>query len=331
MNVPRRAFLGGALSCTGYLIGSLTLLPSTSRRAFAGTPKKRVVAEEDFARIEQIADGVWAVISTPLKDGGRHFTTTSNGGIIAGRDGVLVVEGFYSNEGAAWLAGHARELTGREPTHAVVTHYHADHTRGLGGLRSGRPDEAGPLRMLTTPTTRGLLVDDEKEQEDEGVLPEAGIDDEGDGVEIDLGGKRVRLVPRRGHTPSDVTVHIEEPKVVWCGDLVWNGLFPNYVDAIPSHLTRHCEELLGKAGTTYVPGHGDLGDAAGLDPYLGLILDLEHAARKAVEQGTPAAEAAEAYRIPESLGKWTMFSPDYFERAFLAWERELTETQAERG
>jgi glyoxylase-like metal-dependent hydrolase (beta-lactamase superfamily II) len=243
----------------------------------------------------------------------------SNGGIIAGRDGVLVVEGFYSDEGSAWLAAQVRELTGREPSHVVVTHYHADHTRGLAGLSDGRPDDVAPLRMLTTPKTRELLV-----EKQEPVIPEADIADTGEGKSIDLGGMRVRVVPRLGHTPSDVTVELEEPRVVFCGDLVWNGMFPNYVDAIPSHLTEHCEAILGRQGTTYVPGHGDLGDAASLDPYLGVIRDIEKSARRAVEKGTPAAEAAAEYEVPESLGEWMTFSPDYFERAFGAWERELT-------
>jgi glyoxylase-like metal-dependent hydrolase (beta-lactamase superfamily II) len=322
MTCPRRDFLRGALGCTTYLLSGLSLLPFSSIRAFTSTPRFKVVAEEDFARIEQVADGVWAVVSTPLKDGGQHFTTVSNGGIIAGRDGVLVVEGFYSDEGSAWLAGQVRKLTGREPSHVVVTHYHADHTRGLGGLRDGRPDDAGPLRMLTTPKTKELLT-----EEKEPVIPEADIADKGDGKSIDLGGKRVRVVPRLGHTPSDVTIELEEPDVVFCGDLVWNGMFPNYVDAIPSHLTDHCEAILGRKGAIYVPGHGDLGNAKTLDPYLGVIRDIEKSARRAVEQGTPAAEAAAEYKIPESLGEWMTFSPDYFERAFLAWERELTSNE----
>lgn len=319
MEIPRRSFLRRATGCVAHLLAGVALAPAAARRAFAATPRKRVVAEEPFARIEQVADGVWAVVSTPLKDGGRHFTTTSNGGIIAGREAILVVEGYYTEEGSAWLAGQVRKLTGREATHAVVTHYHADHTRGLRGLQVDRPDGAGPLRMLTTPATRQRLVEHEEK-----ALPEAGIADDGDGVQLDLGGKQVRLVPRKGHTSSDVSVHLEEPSVIWCGDLVWNGMFPNYVDAIPSWLTRHCEELLGRPDTTYVPGHGDISDAAGLDPYLGLIRDIGRAARAAAEQGTPAARAAEAYRLPQSIDEWVMFSPDYIERAFLAWEKELS-------
>jgi glyoxylase-like metal-dependent hydrolase (beta-lactamase superfamily II) len=177
--------------------------------------------------------------------------------------------------------------------------------------------------MLTTPTTRQLLVENE-----EPVLPDADITDEDEGLELELGGRSVRIVPRLGHTRSDVTIHLDHPDVVWCGDLVWNGMFPNYVDAIPSFLTRHCEAILGHPEVTYVPGHGDLGDAKTLDTYLGLIRDLEAAGRRAVEQGTPARDAAQTYRLPESIEQWTMFSPTYIEDAFAAWERELNDKDA---
>ena len=55
MSYPRREFLHGALGCTGYLLSGLALAPAASLRAFAATPRERVVAEEVFARIEQVA------------------------------------------------------------------------------------------------------------------------------------------------------------------------------------------------------------------------------------------------------------------------------------
>ena len=100
-------------------------------------------------------------------------------------------------------------------------------------------------------------------------------------------------------------------------------MFPNFVDSIPSHLTRHCERILGQAEVTYVPGHGDLADASALESYLELLHDLEAAARRAFETGVPADQAGSEYAVPEVLGSWTRFSSDYYQRAFGAWEREL--------
>src|SRR5690606_15828393 len=46
----------------------------------------------------------------------------------------------------------------------------------------------------------------------------------------------------------------------------------------------------------------------------------------AIEQGVPAAQAAESYRPPAALGEWVMFSQAYWRVAFQAWERELRGT-----
>ena len=307
--IDRRRLLAHGASCAAWL-STLALAPIGVRRAFAARPQGRVVAETDFARIERIADGVWAIVSTPLRNGGRHFTTTANGGIVAGRDGVVLIEAFYSADGAAWAIEQCRQLTGRTPDRIAVTHYHADHSLGLETMAG-----AGPGRTLLTPTTRALL-------DPEQSMPTLQPLDENGPTTLDLGGRIVRLHPRGGHTASDVTIELEEPTVVWCGDLVWNGMFPNFVDAAPSALLDHCRRILGRPKTHYVPGHGDTGDAAALAPYLGLLDDLAAAAERAHEAGLSPAEAATQYRLPESLQAWVRFSDDYFERAFRAWERE---------
>lgn len=316
-NLDRRRLLLQGSGCAAWLAG-LALAPAPLRAAFAARPQGRIVEATPFARVERIADGVWAIVSTPLRDGGRHFTTTANGGIVAGRDGVVLIEAFYSAEGARWAVDLCRRLTGRAPDRIVVTHYHADHSLGLATLA-----EEGADATLLTQTTRGLL-------EPEQPMPALHPLDESEPTRLDLGGRTLLLSPRGGHTASDVTIELEEPGVIWCGDLVWNGMFPNFVDAIPSALLRHCESLLGRAGTHYVPGHGDAGDAEALAPYLGLLQDLAAAAGRAREEGIGATEAAARYRLPAALSDWVMFSPDYFERAFRAFERERA-MDADRG
>jgi hypothetical protein len=73
----------------------------------------------------------------------------------------------------------------------------------------------------------------------------------------------------------------------------------------------------------WVPGHGDLADRAAVAAYLALLDDVEAAARRAFEAGTPAADAALSYRPPAALGEWVLFSPRYYEVALRAWAREL--------
>ncbi len=110
---------------------------------------------------------------------------------------------------------------------------------------------------------------------------------------------------------------------MFCGDLVWNGMFPNYVDAEPPRLAESVRAIGAESGVTYVPGHGTIADAADMRSYADLLDHVGAAARRAIEAGQPLDEAAAAYRLPDGLADWTLFSPRYFATAFEAWARAL--------
>jgi ribulose-5-phosphate 4-epimerase/fuculose-1-phosphate aldolase len=95
------------------------------------------------------------------------------------------------------------------------------------------------------------------------------------------------------------------------------------VDAVPSRLSAAVRAMRRKKTTLYVPGHGPLAREAEYDRYVAVIDEIEKAARAGRAAGKTAAEAATGFQLPESLGKWTLFSPQYFERAIGAWYKEL--------
>lgn len=312
--LDRRGFLSFGGGCAAHLALMSVGVPAPLRARWAARARFPVAALEPWGRLERIAEGVWAMISTPLVD----RTTLCNGGLVAGRDGVLMIEAFGSDAGATWMAEQARALTGSAPTHVVVTHYHADHT---GGLRSARA--ASGVRLHATAATRDLTVERNAGAPTD-LLRDAIVVDATSGEAIDLGGRRVRLAPHDGHTPSDVSVRVEDSPALFCGDLVWNGMFPNFVDALPSRLTRSVRALRATDATTFVPGHGALATVADLDRYLALLDSVEAAARRAVERGVNAEAAGAEYKVPAELGEWVLFNPRYFERAIGAWMKELT-------
>ena len=314
--LTRREFIAG--SCAAHLALAAAALPVPLRAAWAARSLGTVVAREPFARLEKVADGVWALVSTPL---GGDRTTLCNGGLIAGRDGVLAVEGFFQPAGAQWLAARARELTGRYPTHVVLTHFHADHANGVAGYLA---DGAHPVVRATERTQ--ALVRERNTPADpsrEAALRDAVALSAAEPTRLDLGGRVVRLVPRDGHTPSDVSLELDDPDVVFTGDLVWNAMFPNYVDATPTRLARAVRALPRGRATVYVPGHGAVARAADVDRYVAMIEEVERGARAAHARGQTAAEGAAAFSLPASLGNWALFSPAFFERAFAAWYKEL--------
>ena len=100
-------------------------------------------------------------------------------------------------------------------------------------------------------------------------------------------------------------------------------MFPNYVDAIPSRLSRAVRELTRTSSTVYVPGHGPLAGAGDIQLYVMLLDSVEQAARAAKSKGQTAADAAAEFKLPTEVSRWTLFSPRYFETAIGAWLREL--------
>lgn len=313
----RREFLQGSATCAAHLALAAALGPAAARRLWAQSPLGDVVAREPFGRLEKVADGVWALVSTPL-DGDR--TTLCNGGLVQGRVGVLAIEGFNQPQGAQWLAARARELVGRWPTHVALSHYHADHTNGVAGYVTS---EARPV-VRSTETTRDLVLakNQPADRAREDVLRGAVLLGPSDAV-LDLGGRTVKILQREGHTASDLAFEVEDPNVVFCGDLVWNRMFPNYVDATPGSLNASVKALERGDRTVYVPGHGALANNEDFAAYVAMLGEVETAARRAHARGQSAAEAAAGFSLPAALGEWTLFNKTFFERAFAAWYREL--------
>ena len=113
----RRTFTSNCLTCGAHVLGLATFSPVMIRKAFQATDESNIVVTEKWGHIEKVADGMWAVISTPFET--KDFTTLCNGGIIAGDKGVLAIESFARPKGATWLANQAKKLTGRWPTDIV--------------------------------------------------------------------------------------------------------------------------------------------------------------------------------------------------------------------
>lgn len=316
--LSRRKFLLRSGSCAAHIALAAAVSPRLLRAAWAQVPSDRLVRREPFGSLEKVADGVWALISTPL---GGDRTTLSNGGFIAGRNGVLAIEGFNQPAGATWLATRAKELTGRWPTHVLLTHYHSDHANGVAGYLA---DSSRP-KVHTTAAAKGLVLERNLPADParSAALADAVLVSGTTASTIDLGGRTVKVTPSGGHTPSDLWLQLEGPDVVFGGDLLWNGMFPNYVDAVPSVLAKSVRAIPRSTSIRYVPGHGATADRAAVERYASMLDEIEQAARRAHAEGKSAAEAGAAYVLPSSLGEWVLFNKVFFERAFAAWYREF--------
>ena len=295
--------------------GLATAAACVPRLSFALQPSTRTIVDEPGASILALDTGIWAVISKPL---GGASDTLSNGGVVVGDDRVLVFDGFARPAGSRWVIGQIEQRLGRRPTDVVLSHHHGDHVGGLAGFATDTGAQprvwvTRTIRDRIAPSAQGAAVD---------LLAAATVVSATAPTTVDLGGRTVELTPTSGHTSSDIVGRVDD-RVTFCGDLVWNDLFPNYMDAIPSELRRAVATLIGDGATMHVPGHGPLPARTRLDQYRAVLDAVEEVGRGSFAAGTAPATAAADFALPESLGGWTLFSPAYFETAIAAWHREL--------
>lgn len=329
--MPTRLNRRHFLSAMATTAAASALLPRL-QTAHAQPAFGDVVDEQSFARLEKIGERTWAAVSKPLnEDGSFNPETVCNGGLIAGDEKVIAIEGFLQPAGAAWLADQAMKVIGRPVTDVIVTHFHADHSGGLAGFQNGAD---GP-EIIATETTRKLIYERYagparpldgtpfSAPAIRPVLPTRILTDETQTASMDIGGATLTLDPKKGHTPSDLAIHVSDDPVIFAGDLIWAGIFHNYVDAIPSHLTRSAKALLKDPQKTIVTGHGYVAKAGELGSYIDLLELVEEKARASYAVGKTPEEGAADFTVPDSLGTWILFNPGYYQTAFEAWRREL--------
>jgi len=99
-NVPstpqRRRFLERCFGTSCGFAATLLLAPLAVRRAYGQEVSGGLVGKRPFGRIEKIADGVWALVSTPFTAGGKagDLSTHSNGGLIVGKEKILAIDSY---------------------------------------------------------------------------------------------------------------------------------------------------------------------------------------------------------------------------------------------
>ncbi|WP_114561122.1 MBL fold metallo-hydrolase, partial [Desertihabitans aurantiacus] len=151
-------------------------------------------------------------------------------GLVAGDDGLLVVDtGSTPAQGRA-LRASAERLTGLPVRAAVVTHAHSDHAFGLAAFddvdtfgHEGLADELAAGPALARAAELGVDRDDLRTPSRPFALA-AGLD---------LGARWVELAHLGvGHTRCDVVVVVPDARVVFVGDLAESA--PSPVDGTPA-------------------------------------------------------------------------------------------------
>ncbi|GEK80613.1 MBL fold metallo-hydrolase [Agrococcus baldri] len=240
--------------------------------------------------LQEIADGVLVHQSECIQ---------SNAVVVRGHQGALLIDpGITRDE----LAGIARELDerGLPVVAGFATHPDWDHVLwhpALGDApRYGTAGCAATIReFVGREDWRAELTD---------YLPPEFADDIpmellGDIAPLSPGaerlpwaGPRIRIIEHRAHAPGHAALLIEEPGVLVAGDMLSDVLVPFLDLAAEQPLEDYLAALdrfdrVADAVRTVVPGHGSVGDAAGLRERLSLDRAYVEALRDGREPDDP--------------------------------------------
>ncbi|MBD8870023.1 MBL fold metallo-hydrolase [Nocardioides donggukensis] len=210
----------------------------------------------------EVSDRVWVA---------RHTWFDLNIAVIAGTEGLLVVDTHASASAARAVLEQVRTLSPLPVAAVVNTHEHFDHTFGNGVIGAGVPVYAHETAAANTVPAgerakRAYAAEPEDPHAGEVAETEIVPADRtfSSAVSLDLGERPVELVhPGLGHTAGDVVVRVPDADVLLAGDLVEESATPGFgPDCHPMEwpLTLDLVSALLTEDSVVVPGHGAVVD-----------------------------------------------------------------------
>ena len=280
--------------------------------------------------LHELTGGVWMAEAH-----GTASVAVSNAALIDLGDRTVVVDTFMTARAAEELASESTRLTGRAPFLVLNTHWHSDHTGGnrvfqdagivgtsvmrdliAGDAPSSRAEfeeKASDIRNFAAEVASNARSDEDRskaigltkladaltadENGHHDVLPSLLIGDR-----LDLEGERRATILGfgKGHTESDLFLHLPDDDIVIAGDLVWRGVHPKTTDGFPAPWAESLEKMANLGASRVVPSHGPPGTAEDIGKISAYMRELAALVDEVRSGGAPAADVD----VPTGSEEW---------------------------
>ena len=257
----------------------------------------------DFDKVqiitEQLGPNVYMLTGSAGLDPSHADAAGGRIGVLAGADGILMIDSQYAQLGDKVLAAIRRIDSG--PIRFLVnTHIHRDHTAGnayfakQGAVIFAREELRDGMVRLSKAPNAGTNP----------VANPAGFPvvtyGMGPPVKIHMNGEVVDFIPiRAAHTGGDTNIKLEKANVLFIGDFYRNYGYP-FIDINNGGSLKGMLEGLdvtmksADANTTIVPGHGTLIKRDAIVPYRDMILAVADKVQQMISQGKSLQEVLAA-------------------------------------
>ncbi|MDH5178887.1 MAG: MBL fold metallo-hydrolase [Gammaproteobacteria bacterium] len=226
----------------------------------------------------------------------------SNAGVIITKDGVVLLDALGSPSLAKMLMQKIREVTDKPVKKVIVTHYHADHIYGLQLFKELGAEIYAPLAALDylgSPTSaerleeRRLSLDPWVNDDTQLVSPDHKLNSN---LKFNFGGLDFEITfVGSAHSEGDLTLYVAQDRVLFSGDIIFEGRVPFLGDANTKTWLATLEKMKTANLTALIPGHGP----AARDPNQALLATAGYLAFMRDKMGAAAQDFvpfAEAYK-----------------------------------
>jgi glyoxylase-like metal-dependent hydrolase (beta-lactamase superfamily II) len=240
-------------------------------------------------KTEKIAPNLYMLSGSENVDPGHPDGAGGRIGVLAGPDGIFMVDSQYLQIGDKVLAA-IRKIDNGPIRFLANTHVHGDHTAGnatfakLGAVIFAREElREGMARPLAA--ARGGT-----DTRDPARLPVItyGM---GEPVRFRMNGETVELIPvRAAHTGGDTMIRFVNADVIMVGDFYRNFGYP-FIDTSNGGSLKGALEALEQTmkiagpNTKLVPGHGSYINRNDIIPYRDMILAVQAKVQELINQG----------------------------------------------
>jgi glyoxylase-like metal-dependent hydrolase (beta-lactamase superfamily II) len=228
-----------------------------------------------------------------------------NSTLVIGDEGAILVDPGGTAAVGRHVAAAVRRITDKPVTHLVNTHHHGDHYLGNQAFAGARIISSEACREMVLQTGEEWLRLMERligrALPETRPLPAHVTYPEGARAETRIHGVRlVFWVPRGSHTAGDLLLYLPDDRILIAGDVLVDGVVPTFQDGFLKNWMRTLEEIQALPAADFVPGHGDLMNAA-------QVAELRAAIARfyaAVQQGFRRGESEEQIRRSLDLSMW---------------------------
>lgn len=195
-----------------------------------------------------------------------QYEDLGNEGIVETDEGVVVIDSDVRTVDE--LFATLPKISNKKIKFLINSHHAFDHSsancefakRGISIIGSEKCREAmihhGELNFRRWSDREPYIKKILEEKAITVSLPHITFDHE---LKLNLGGEMIELYYYgHAHSPGDIVIYLPKDRILFGGDLLWTGFFPNVREANVPNQIKVVNRILEFPAQYYIPGHGHI-------------------------------------------------------------------------